>query len=174
MPPAFYLTEGMYVKTQSQNSTCMVLTNSSGQSGLKFRIYISLLSFSASGSRLQHVVKTGSNKALSIANIGAELKSISLLSVKTSHQFEKLYQYFKPRPVAFSKRERGIWRLNWQIWSQKLECIRSDMRYTFLLLSPDIPSQGALTCQQRNAWNCSHKMRAIMKHRNLDLTVLTL
>ena len=107
MPPAF-LSDWRNVKTQSQNSTRRVLTNSSGQSGLKFRIYISLLSFSASGSRLQHVVKTGSNKALSIANIGAELKSISLLSVKTSHQFKKLYQYFKPRPVAFSKRERGI------------------------------------------------------------------
>ena len=74
------------VKTTSQNSNCWVLTKSSGQTGLKIRIYTSLLSFSTSGSRLQHVVKTGTNEGgTRIANIGAGLRNISLLSVKTSH-----------------------------------------------------------------------------------------
>ena len=36
------------IKTTSQNSNCLVLTKTSGQTGLKIRIYTSLLPFSAS------------------------------------------------------------------------------------------------------------------------------
>ena len=61
------------------------------------------------GSRLQHVVKTGTNEGgTRIANIGGRLRNISLLSVKTSHQLKNsigILNQGRSR-VAFSQRER--------------------------------------------------------------------